>query len=114
MSLKKLYGIYGVLVLALGLLGFCLTAAKSALITGLAAGTVFLILSFVIKNNKVIIVFARFCNIALIGAFAWRFVKAMSLFSAGDESKLIPMALLFLLALLSVSVFLVSVIRPKI
>jgi uncharacterized membrane protein (UPF0136 family) len=105
MSPKRLYLYYGISILILGLLGFLLTQAKSALITALAAGSLFVTLSFIVRSNKFFILLAKVFNFALIGAFAWRFSKALILFNNGDASKLLPMILLALLAILSLAVF---------
>ena len=50
MSLKNLYLYYGISLGALGLVGFVLTHAKSALISGLASAAIMVALSFFVEK----------------------------------------------------------------
>jgi hypothetical protein len=99
--LKKIYFFYGLILALLGVTGFVLTHAKSALISGLASAAIIVALSFFMKSKAVRLV-TYSLNTLLIGVFSWRFWLALSAFMSGNEAKLIPAALLGKMALFSI------------
>ena len=104
MKTNSLYLTYGILIAALGLTGFLLTHAKSALISGLASGTILVVLSFFVEKSPVAMA-AKIVNFLLIGVFGWRTFAAFTAFQAGNQAKLTPLILLSAMALISLIVF---------
>ncbi|MDA0772369.1 MAG: hypothetical protein O3C63_05440 [Cyanobacteria bacterium] len=113
MNQKTLYLLYGFSILTLGLVGFYLTHAKSALISGAASASIIILLSFFICKSKVVLIATRVVNVLLIGAFAWRSTLAMTALTAGNGDKLIPAILISVMALVSVAAFGISLLSPK-
>lgn len=109
---KKLYLFYGIAIVVLGLIGFILTHAKSALISGLASGAVLILLSF-FASGKIGSVIAKAVNSLLLLVFAWRSTLAITALSNGHEGKLIPSVLLSLMALISVVALAVSFLTKE-
>ena len=107
MGAKKLYLSYGIAIVVLGVVGFILTHAKSALISGLASGAILILLSF-FATGKIGSVIAKIINILLLGVFSWRSTIAITALTNGAEAKLISSILLSLMALISVGVLAVS------
>ncbi len=108
MSNQKLYSIYGLIILALGLGGYLITHAKSALISGLAAGSIMIALSFFVEKAKAVKITAMVFNFLFLVAFTWRgFLAIMALLNEHPE-KLIPSILLAAMAIVSVVVFIFS------
>ncbi len=98
--MKKLYMSYGIAIAVLGLIGFFLTHAKSALISGLASAAVIIVLSFLI-NKPFVPMLARIVNVILLGVFSWRASLAVTALLAEHPEKLIPAVLLSVMALVS-------------
>jgi uncharacterized membrane protein (UPF0136 family) len=107
MDNKKLYLFYGIIIVFLGVVGFILTQAKSALISGLASGSLIIIASF-FASSKPGAVVSKILNIALLAVFSWRSTLAIMAFTNGHEDKLVPSILLSMMALISVVVLAVS------
>lgn len=112
MNPRSLYLGYGVILAALGIIGFVMTHAKSALISGLACGGVMIVISFFVAN-KIVFNTAKILNLVLIGIFGWRSTIAMNDLMAGNNSKLIPATLLSLMALISVVTLAISLLKSK-
>lgn len=112
MNPRSLYISYGILLAALGTIGFMLTHAKSALISGLASGGIMILISFFVAN-KIVFNIAKILNLVLIGVFGWRSTIAMNALMAGNNSKLVPATLLSLMALVSVAVLTISLLKAK-
>lgn len=112
MKQQNVYLLYGLILMILGLLGFYLTHAKSALISGLASAALMIGLSFLTKNSVALMI-TRGLNLALLGVFVWRSSLAISAVSAGSEEKFIPAILLSLMALVSIGALAVSLLSPK-
>lgn len=113
MNLRFLYLSYGVSLLLLGLVGYFLTFAKSALISGLISGLIMLIMGFLVERFAPIKIVAKIFNILFLGAFAWRSTLAMTALTQGHADKLIPSILLSLMALISVGVLALSILVKK-
>jgi uncharacterized membrane protein (UPF0136 family) len=113
MNKRSLYLIYGVVVLILGLTGYFLTHAKSALISALAAGLTMMIMGLLVDKFSVIPLIAKIFNLVFLGAFSWRSTMAIMALNNGHQDKLIPSILLSLMALISVVVFALSVLVKK-
>lgn len=113
MNQKTLYLLYGLGLLILGLSGYYLTHAKSALISGAASALIIIVLSFSLGKNAAMLTAIRMVNLLLLGAFAWRSTIAINALAAGDSGKLIPSILISLMALFSVGAFAVSLLSPK-
>jgi uncharacterized membrane protein (UPF0136 family) len=113
MNKRALYLIYGVVVLILGLTGYFITHAKSALISALAAGLIMMIMGLLVDKFSVIPLIAKIFNLVFLGAFAWRSTMAITALNNGHPDKLIPSILLSLMALISVIVFALSVLVKK-
>ena len=113
MNQKTLYLLYGLSILTLGLVGFYLTHAKSALISGVASAAIIIIMSFFVCKSKVVLTATRVVNVLLIGAFTWRSTLAINAFAAGNGDKLIPAILISAMALASVVAFGISLLSPK-
>jgi uncharacterized membrane protein (UPF0136 family) len=107
MDHKKLYLFYGIVIAFLGVVGFILTQAKSALISGLASGALIIFVSF-FAASKIGALTSRVLNIILLGVFSWRSTLAITAFANGHEDKLVPSILLSMMALISVVVLAVS------
>lgn len=88
------------LISALGIMGFLLTHAKSALISGLASGIIMIVLSFFVSNNSVVLA-ARIVNGLLLAVFGWRSFLAINAVILGNISKLIPALLITSMAVIS-------------
>jgi len=113
MQKSKLYLIYGISLAALGLLGFLVTHAKSALISGLASGALMLAFSFFVEKVKIVDIIARIGNILLIGVFAWRSSLAIMAVNNGNQNKLIPAIILSVMAVISVVVLVMNFLNKK-
>jgi uncharacterized membrane protein (UPF0136 family) len=113
MNKKQLYLIYGVLVLVLGLVGYFLTHAKSALISALVAGLIMMIMGLLVDKFSFMPVVARVFNLLFLGAFAWRSSMAITALVNGHGDKLIPSVLLSLMALISVGVLAIDILTKK-
>lgn len=112
MDHKKLYLFYGIAIAILGVVGFLMTHAKSALISGLASGAILIAVSF-FSTNKIGSIVAKVLNLLLLGVFGWRSTLAITAFSNGHEDKLVPSVLLSLMALISVVVLAVSLLAKE-
>jgi uncharacterized membrane protein (UPF0136 family) len=103
----SLYLNYGISIGVLGLVGFLLTHAKSALISGLASAVVLIIIAFLIEKPFVSII-AKVINIMLLGVFSWRASLAITAFMNEHPDKLVPGILLAVMALVSLVVLFLS------
>lgn len=112
MDLKKLYLFYGLVIGFLGILGFLLTQAKSALISGLISASLLIVVSF-FANGQIGNFLAKFINILLLGTFTWRTVLAITALTNDHPEKLIPSILLSLMALVSVVVAAISFLTKE-
>ncbi len=102
MSIKTLYLIYSALIASLGLLGFLLTHAKSALISGLASGALMAILALGVEKNKGVAKITKFINLLLLAVFSWRaYIATHAWLWHSQSSKMLPALLLILMALVS-------------
>lgn len=99
-----MYLSYGIFLLMAGLVGFVLTGAKSALISGAASGTLMTGLSFLVDKNKIAEMITKVLNLMFCGVFGWRFYLALQAVMAGVEGKLIAAILLGLMAVVSIFV----------
>jgi|GEM_PF-6762050 len=113
MNKKQLYLIYGVSVLVLGLVGYFLTHAKSALISALVAGLVMMIMGLLVDKFGFIQLVARVFNLLFLGAFTWRSSMAITALVNGHADKLIPSVLLSFMALISVAVLAIDILTKK-
>ena len=113
MNPRTLYLSYGLVILAIGLIGWLITHAKSALISGLATGGIMILISFFASGGIARIV-AKVFNVLFLGAFAWRSTLAISALSAGDQAKFIPSVLLSLMAIASVVALAISILKPPV
>ena len=109
--MHSLYLNYGIAIGVLGLIGFLITHAKSALISGLASALILIIISFLIEKPFVTIV-AKVVNILLLGVFSWRASLAVTAFMHEQPEKLIPAMLLSLMAIVSLVVLFLSFRKP--
>lgn len=98
---KSLYLSYGITIAVLGLIGFFLTHAKSALISGLASAAILIALAFFVDKSGVVAMIAKLVNSLLLGVFAWRSSLAVMALMNDHPEKLIPSILLVLMALVS-------------
>lgn len=105
--MHSLYLNYGISIASLGLIGFFLTHAKSALISGLASGAILILLSF-FANKPVVQIIAKVFNVLLLGVFSWRTTLALMALLNEHPEKLIPTILLAVMALVSLVVLLMS------
>lgn len=112
MKANSLYLVYGLIIATLGVLGFVLTHAKSALISGLASAVIIVALSF-FTSNKIGAIVAKVVNVILLGVFSWRATLALTALAAGNSAKLIPGILLAAMALVSLIVLIVSFIKSN-
>ncbi len=112
MNPRTLYSSYGTALILIGLVGYLLTHAKSALISGLATGVLMIVFSTLVNKFDVVQLIAKIFNVLFLGVFAWRSTLVMNALAAGDSEKLIPAILLSLMALISVCVFAVSILKP--
>lgn len=113
MNPRTLYSSYGTALIILGIIGYFLTYAKSALISGLATGVIMLICSTLVNKFNVVKLIAKIFNVLFLGAFVWRSTLAMTALNAGNMDKLIPALLISLMALISVSVLAISILKPQ-
>ena len=113
MNPRTLYSSYGTALVFIGLTGYILTHAKSSLISGLATGVIMIICSTLVNKFSVVKIIAKVFNVLFLGAFVWRSTLAMNAVNAGDAGKLLPALLISLMALISVSVLAVSILKPK-
>ncbi len=112
MNPRTLYSSYGTALILIGIVGYFLTHAKSALISGLVTGVIMIVLSTLVTKFNVVKVIAKVFNVLFLGAFAWRSTLVMNALAAGDSEKLIPAILLSLMALISVCALAVSILKP--
>ena len=105
--MHSLYLNYGIVISTLGLIGYFLTHAKSALISGLASGAVLILISFLIDKPFVPII-AKVINILLLGVFSWRASLAVTALLNEHPEKLVPAILLALMAVVSLAVLFLS------
>ena len=105
--MQSLYLNYGISIGVLGLVGFLLTHAKSALISGLASAVVLIVISFLIEKPFVSTI-ARVVNILLLGVFSWRASLAVTALVHEHPEKAVPAILLTLMALVSLVVLFLS------
>lgn len=110
--MNKLYFVYGNVIGFLGILGFALTHAKSALISGLASSAILIVISMYMNHIKAINITAKVVNLLLLAVFSWRASLALSAYFAGNAEKLIPGALLGLMALTSLVVLALAFKKP--
>lgn len=101
--MKTLYLNYGITLAALGLLGYFLTHAKSALLSGLISGIVLVILALLIKKPFVAII-AKVINILLLAVFSWRSSLAITALLNQHPEKTVPAILLLSMAIVSLVV----------
>ena len=113
MNPRTLYSSYGTALVLIGLVGYFLTYAKSSLISGLVTGVIMIICSTLVDKFNVVKIIAKIFNVLFLGAFVWRSTLAMNAVNAGDAGKLIPALLISLMALISVSVFAISILKPE-
>lgn len=85
MDLKKLYIGYGLTLLVSGLLGFWLTHAKSALISGTASAVVIILLAFFTTHSKTLTWIPVGVNLVLALVFSWRFILVYQALSTNPE-----------------------------
>ncbi|MCH2228250.1 MAG: TMEM14 family protein [Candidatus Caenarcaniphilales bacterium] len=109
---NKIFTTYGAFLILMGLIGFFLTHAKSALISGLASGAIMLALSFFIKNT-VINYISKGLTLVFLGVFTWRFTLALMAFSGGNAEKLIPTIILGLMAFVSLFTLIISLLKAS-
>lgn len=107
MKANSLYFIYGILLSALGISGFLLTHAKSALISGLASGLIMVVLSF-FTANKTVALIAKIVNAVLLLAFSWRSFLVINAVANGNMSKLTPAILIGSMAVISLLILILS------
>lgn len=112
MNPRTLYSSYGTALILIGLVGYFLTHAKSALISGLVSGVIMIVLSTLVNKFKVVQLIAKIFNVLFLGAFAWRSTLVMNALAAGNNEKLIPAVLLSAMALISVCTLAVSILKP--
>ncbi len=112
MNPRTLYSSYGTALILIGLIGYFLTHAKSALISGLATGVIMIVISTLVNKFKVLSLIAKIFNVLFLAAFAWRSTLVMNALAAGDSEKLIPAILLSLMALISVCTLAISILKP--
>lgn len=108
MSCQKLYTIYGSIVMALGLIEYLLTHAKSSLISGLASGVIMIGLAFFVEKIKAVKITAMVFNFLFLVIFTWRASLAIMALVNDHPEKFIPSLLLAALAVVSVIVFIFS------
>ncbi len=112
MKPRTLYASYGTALIILGIVGFFLTHAKSALISGLVSGILMILMSLLVGRFNAAKLIAKILNTLFLGAFAWRSTLAMNAVAAGDSEKLIPAILISLMALISVAALTISILKP--
>jgi uncharacterized membrane protein (UPF0136 family) len=100
--MHTLYLNYGISIAALGLVGFFLTHAKSALISGLASGAILILISFFVDKVPVVKIIGKVVNILLIGAFGWRVIKAVMAIMDGADQSLVKVILVSTMLLISI------------
>jgi len=106
--MHSLYLNYGITITTLGLIGYFLTHAKSALISGLASGAILVLISFFVNQVNFVKIIGKVVNVLLLGVFTWRTSLATIAFIGGAGEKLIPAILLALMAIVSLVVFVLS------
>ncbi|NQY79050.1 MAG: hypothetical protein HRT47_01940 [Candidatus Caenarcaniphilales bacterium] len=109
---KKIFTSYGLFLISMGLIGFFLTHAKSALISGVASGTIILSLSFFIEKTFVNYI-SKGLTLAFLGVFTWRFTLALMAFSGGNAEKLTPTIILGLMAFVSLFTLVISLFKKE-
>jgi uncharacterized membrane protein (UPF0136 family) len=106
--MHTLYLNYGISLGVLGLVGFFLTHAKSALISGLASAAIIIAISFFIDKVPVLKIVAKVINVLLLGVFSWRTTMAIIALLNDHPEKLIPAILLATMALVSLATLVLS------
>jgi uncharacterized membrane protein (UPF0136 family) len=106
--MHTLYLNYGISLGILGLIGYFLTQAKSALISGLASAAILIAISFFIEKVPVLKTVARVINILLLGVFSWRTTMAIIALLNDHPEKLVPGILLATMALVSLATLVLS------
>ena len=105
---RSLYFSYGIIIALLGIVGYLLTHAKSALISGLASAAVLILVSFFVEKLAIMQLIGKVVNVMLLGVFSWRASLAITALLHEHPEKLVPAILLALMALVSLVVFLLS------
>lgn len=106
--MHTLYLNYGISLGVLGLVGFFLTQAKSALISGLASAAIIIAISFFIDKAPALKIVAKVINVLLLGVFSWRTTMAIIALLNDHPEKLIPAILLATMALVSLATLVLS------
>lgn len=106
--MHTLYLNYGISLGVLGLVGYFLTNAKSALISGLASAAILIAISFFIEKVPVLKIVATVINVLLLGVFSWRTTMAIIALLNGQAEKLIPSILLATMTLVSLATLVLS------
>ena len=73
MEAKKIFLGYGILLLGAGIIGFMMTGAKSALISGSVTGIIMVGSSMLTCKNDAFTKFGVLITMLFTGVFAWRF-----------------------------------------
>ena len=108
MKSKSLYLAYASTIAVLGVVGFLLTHAKSALISGLASAVVIAALAFFVEKSGIASIAAKVVNVLLLGVFSWRSTLAITAVLNEHPEKLIPSVLLVLMAMVSLGALVAS------
>ena len=109
---KKIFSIYGAFLIAMGLVGFLLTHAKSALISGLASGAIMFALSFFV-DKTVVDYISKALTTIFLGVFTWRFSLALGAVLGGNAEKLVPAVILGAMALMSLATLIAAIISSR-
>lgn len=106
--MHTLYLNYGISIAVLGLVGFFLTHAKSALISGLASGAILILISLFVNKFNFVQIIGKVVNVLLLGVFSWRTSIAVMALLNDHPEKLVPAILLGTMALVSLATLLLS------
>jgi uncharacterized membrane protein (UPF0136 family) len=111
--MQTLYLNYGISIAALGLVGFLLTHAKSALISGLASGAILILISYFVEKFNIVKIIAKIVNLLLLGVFSWRTTLLVIALMNEHPEKLVPAILLGTMALVSLATLILSLSLKK-